>query len=477
MHRSFPAVTLALTASLAAPTLAQGSPPAGFTYETLSDGQLASATAMAFAPDGRLFITERESGRVRVFANGTLDPNPWATIAVTNHGSFSEAGLLGIAVDPDFLNNRYIYVYHTLNSESRIARLEDVGGQGVNYTVLTPANKINSIPYHNGGSMVFGFDGTLYVQTGDAFSGSAPQDLNSWNGKILRFDVPNLTVPSNNPFPNNAVYSLGHRNGFGLSIHPVTGGLFQTENGGALMDEVNRIVPGGNYGWPTVEGREVTPNPSFADPLSWYQPTSALTGCAFYDGENYPSTYQHQWFFTDYNHNRLRVMTLDATGQTLLGETVFHDLPGAGYAIAMGPDGNLWYLTNDAGGYGADELGRYVHSSEPAPSAHLMAVSQRSVGGAVTVGVHAQNNDIVVPWLSWSRYSAPIPTPIGNQWVPIDAVLPVILISGDDRGYVGVEVPNNASVVGYPMFVQAAAYTPSTGTIVPTNPSKAILRR
>ncbi|MCA8949263.1 MAG: PQQ-dependent sugar dehydrogenase [Planctomycetes bacterium] len=471
------AIALFGLAALAGPTCVLGAQalPAGFTYETLVDGPLASATAMAFAPDGRLFLTERETGNIRVFENGQLRAAPWATVAVTNHGSWSEAGLLGIAVDPDFLNNHYLYVFHTINNENVIARLQEVAGQGANYTVLTPPGAISAIPYHNSGPLVFGWDGTLYAQTGDSFSTTAPQDLQSWNGKVLRFEVPNLTVPANNPFPGNPVYSLGHRNGFGLSIHPVTGELFQTENGGALMDEVNRIVPGGNYGWPQVEGQEITPDPSLVDPLAWYQPTTALTGGAFYDGQNYPAQYQYNWFFTDYNFNHLRAMTLDSTGQNVLGDTLFHDQPGAGYGVAMGPDGNLWYLTNDGGGYGADEIGRYVHSNEPMPSVHMMSTSQRAIGGSVTIGVHAHNGDLAIAWLSWSRFSSPVPTPIGNQWVPIDAVLPPLLVTADDRAYLGISVPNNPSVSNQAMFVQAAAFTPATGLVAPTNPGKTIL--
>lgn len=467
-------LALALTGALCAQN-----PPNGFTYETLVDGPLQGATAMAFAPDGRLFLTERMTGRIRVFENGALQAAPWATVAVHNGGSYAEQGLLGIAIDPDFLNNRFVYVFHTKagGGENVIARLQEVSGQGANYTVLSQNGAIPSVTLHNGGTLQFAQDGTLFVATGDSYNTNAPQDPQSWNGKILRFDVPNLTIPTNNPTPGSAVFSLGHRNQFGLSIHPVTGDLFQTENGNALMDEVNRIVAGGNYGWPLVEGRELTPNPAFVDPLGWYQPTTALTGCEFYAGENYPASYQNAWFFTDYNHNRVRVMTLDATGQNVLSEVVFDDLPGAGYSIRMGPDGNLWYLTHDQGGYGADEIGRYVHQNEQTPSAHLMAVSNRSVGGAVTVGIHAQNGDLVVPWMAWSRYSAPVATPYGNQWVPLMAILPLLQVTGDDRAYFGLPVPNVASVVGLPMYVQAAAYTPATGQIVATNPAKHVLRR
>jgi len=472
----FPATSLAIL--LATALAAQGAPPPGFTYQTLVNGPLTGATAMAFAPDGRLFVTERMTGQIRVFQNGALQQTPWATVPISHGGTSSEQGLLGIAVDPGFLTNRYVYVFYTAvgGIENQIARLTDAGGVGTNRTVLTPPGAINARLYHNAGSLVFGMDGTLFVATGDYLASSSAPNLNSWNGKILRFSVPNLTVPVNNPFPGNPVWSYGHRNQFGLAIHPVTGDLFQTENGGNVMDEINRIVPGGNYGWPTVEGHEIVPNPNLVDPLAFYQPTTAPTGCGFYAGENYPAVWQNVWFFTDWNMNRLRAVTLDATGQNVLSQAVFHQQPGSGYAVTMGPDGNLWYLTDDWGGYGGDEIGRYVHQNEPMPSAHLMAVSNRSVGGAVTVGIHAQNNDLVLPWMSFTRFSAPVPTPVGNQWVPIEAMLPLLFVPGDDRVYHGVAVPNDLSFVGMTLHMQALVMNPVTGLMAATNASKHVLR-
>ncbi|MCC7066240.1 MAG: PQQ-dependent sugar dehydrogenase [Planctomycetes bacterium] len=466
-----------LALSLAALAVAQN-PPTGFTYQTLVSGPLNGATAMAFLPDGRLFLTERTTGQIRVFANGVLQAAPWATVPVFGGGSYAEQGLIGIAVDPGFLTNHYVYVFYTDASgiENRIGRLQEVNGVGTNLTVLSPNGALDSRTLHNGGPLLFGNDGKLFVATGDFQDFTRPQDLNSWNGKILRFDVPNLTVPANNPFPGNAVYSYGHRNQFGLAIHPVTGDLFQTENGGALMDEINRIVPGGNYGWPTVEGRELTPNASYVDPLSWYQPTTAPTGTCFYSGENYPAQYQNVWFWTDWNQNRVHAVTLNATGQSVLSQVQFDNPPGAGYGIVMGPDGNLWFLTNDNGGYGGNEIGRYVHQNEPMPSAHMMAVSNRSLGGAVTIGVHAQTGNLVLPWVSTQRYSTPVPTQFGNQWVPVDAVMSLLFVTGDERCYQGFTVPNDLSFVGTTLHMQALVLDPTTGQFSATNPARHVLR-
>ncbi len=466
----------AFAAALLFPLVGQ-SPPPGFTYEPVVTAGLDSATAMAFAPDGRLFLTERVTGNIRIVRDGMLQPAPWATVPVNGGPSFAEQGLLGIAIDPAFLTNHYVYVYYTdpSGSENRIARLQEANGVGTNLTILSPNNSLPSIYYHNGGSLVFGRDGTLFVGTGDGFGGANAQDLQEWRGKVLRFEVPNLTVPSNNPFPGNPVYSYGHRNQFGLTIHPVTGDLFQTENGGALMDEINRIVPGGNYGWPAVEGTEVVPDPAYVDPLSVYAPTVALTGCAFYAGENYPANYRNVFFFTDYNQARVHATTLDAAAHDVVSETWFDDRPGAGYGVSMGPDGNLWYLGNDNGGSGGDQVGRYVHANEPVPSLNIMSVSNRTVGGSVTVCVHGHTGGIAGTFMSLTRLSVPIPTPWGNAWILPDASLPAFGLWANERGYLAWPVANDPTLLDLEVQFQAVELAPS-GALTLTNPTTLVLR-
>jgi len=471
--RAFFFVAFATVASVA---LAQ-SPPPGFSYQTLSDGQLSSATAMAFLPDGGLLITERATGRIRMFRDGQLQAAPWATIPVGAFSSFVEQGLLGIAVDPNYLVNRYVYVYYTeptLN-ENRIGRLTEAAGFGTNLTVLTRPGEIPTDWYHNSGTLTFGFDGTLFVASGDNYTSSNSQVLTNLLGKVLRYELPNLTVPANNPFPGSPIYSYGHRNMFGLAIHPVTGDLFSTENGLAIQDEINRIVPGGNYGWPVVEGAETVPNPAFVDPLRTYSPTLAPTGMCFYTGDHYPAAWKNVWFFTDYNMNTIHAVTLNATGTAVLSEVSFDSPPGAGYGVVSGPDGNLWVLVDDTGGYGADELGRYVHANESVPSAQLSAVSNKSLGGTVTGCVHSANNDIVVPWLSLSRFPTPVSTPIGNWWVPTDVVLSPMLVSADARAYFAFSLPNDRAFLGSSLHLQAISVF-ALPTLWMSNASELVLR-
>lgn len=432
---------------------------------------------MAFLPDGRLLITERETGNIRLYANGGLQTSPWATVAVHSGGSFAEAGLLGIAVDPGFLSNGFVYVYFTApgGSENRIARLREVNGAGTAFTVMTPPGAIGAQLYHNAGPMVFGQDGKLFVATGDALGAAYAQFPNDWRGKILRFDLPNFTVPADNPTSGSMVYSMGHRNQFGLAIHPVTGDLYQTENGGQWMDEINHIQPGGNHGWPIVEGQELTPDPTLVDPLAYYQPTSAPTGCCFYSGEHYPALYKNVWFFTNYNQNQLRAVFLDATGSYVVNQALFDQLPGAGYAVTTGPDGNLWYLTNDTGGYGADELGRYVYANEADPSVQVSSVSNKTLGASVTVCVHGPDGSLAVPWFSQTIFPTPVWTPLGNHWVPGDAVMNTMAISTDNRGYMALTVPNLPTFLGSSVHCQAMVLNPA-GQLRLTNPSELVIR-
>lgn len=454
-------------------------PPIGFTYQSVSAGQLTAASAMAFAPDGRLFVCERTSGRIRVLQDGMLRPQPWATVPTIVHLQ-SEQGLLGIAVDPGFLHNGFVYVYYTTpdRAENRIARLRDVGGSGTGLTVLTPPLAIpnGGAWNHSGGRMVFGRDGRLFVGTGDRAVPQVAQDTADWCGKVLRFAVPDLDIPADNPFPGSPVWSYGHRNQFGLAVHPFTGDLFQTENGASLADECNRIVRGGNYGWPQHEGGEATPDPSAVDPLLTFSPTVAPVGLCFYSGANYPTDHVGACFLSEFSLGRIRRVDLDPTGRQVLGWSWFDDL-GQVVDLAMGPDGNLWVLHSDGiGGRGADRIGRYVHQDAPAPALQVTATSNRTIGGAVTFGCHGRDGDLFVAWIAARQFASPVTTPYGEQWIPIGIVLPLILVTGDDRAYLGQAVVNDPVLVDTPLWAQALRIDPVTWQIEATNRHGLVLR-
>jgi len=236
-------------------------------------GGLVAPWAMDLAPDGRLFVTERP-GRVRIIQlgqGGGLRADPWATLPVAQRPG-TEKGLLGIALDPSFAQNGFVYLYYSYaasgGTRNRVVRMRDQGGRGTEETVL-----LDGIPgsdSHDGGRLRFGPDGKLYVTTGDAENGANAQSTATPAGKTLRINKDG-GIPADNPFAGSPVWSLGHRNVEGIAWHPDTGALYATEHGPSNLfpdcchDEVNLIVAGANYGWPTVRG--IAGDGRFRDPL------------------------------------------------------------------------------------------------------------------------------------------------------------------------------------------------------------------
>lgn len=200
---------------------------------------------LVFAPDGRMFVTER-AGRVRLIAKGRLDLRPMLTLGVATS---AEAGLLGMALDPASSTNHFVYLYYTYadaqRTRNRVSRYREAEGALVEERVLLDNLSGGSI--HDGGRIAFGPDGKLYVTVGDAGNAQSAQDLASPNGKILRMEADGAS-PSDNPFPGSLVYSYGNRNPQGLAWQPGTNVLFDTEHGQTAHDEVNRIQLGANYG-------------------------------------------------------------------------------------------------------------------------------------------------------------------------------------------------------------------------------------
>lgn len=211
---------------------------------------------MAFAPDGRIFITERP-GSLRVIENGSLRKTPMLELSAP-FVSKGEGGLLGLALDPSFKDNGFAYAYHSY--------LHDDGG--IRNRVLqlkigdstAEINKVllDDIPgdtNHNGGRLKIGPDGYLYITTGERYEPELAQNKDSLGGKILRLALDG-SIPGDNPWPESPVYSWGHRNSQGLAWHPESGVLYSSEHGQSNVDEINIIEPGANYGWPLIEGDE-----------------------------------------------------------------------------------------------------------------------------------------------------------------------------------------------------------------------------
>ncbi|HKP38294.1 MAG TPA: PQQ-dependent sugar dehydrogenase [Pyrinomonadaceae bacterium] len=284
--------------------------PSGFS-ENLIAGGLSRPTAMDFAPDGRLFVC-LQGGQLRVIKNDVLLTSPFVTLTVDSSG---ERGLLGVAFDPNFSLNNFVYVYYTVpgspahNRLSRFTANGDVavGGSEV---VLLELNSLSSATNHNGGAIHFGPDGKLYIAVGENANGANSQTLSNLLGKVLRINSDG-SIPSDNPFfntatgNNRAIWTLGLRNPFTFAFQPGTGRMFINDVGQNSWEEINDGIAGSNYGWPSTEG--ATSNPNFRSPLfSYGHGTSSTTGCAIVGGGFYnpatlqfPSSYIGKYFFAD----------------------------------------------------------------------------------------------------------------------------------------------------------------------------------
>ena len=324
--------------------------PEAVIAETVAEG-LEVPWELAFTPDGRILVTERP-GRIRVIQDGALQEEPFATLEqVVN---ISESGLMGVALHPDFASNGHLFVCYTYRNESgdlrnRVARLTDVNGVGADHQVI-----LDDIPgdsRHDGCRLGFGPDGKLYVTMGDATESEAAQDLDSLLGKVLRLEADG-SVPSDNPFPGSYVYTYGHRNPQGMDWHPETNDLFITEHGPAGDDEVNILEPGGNYGWPEVT-REAQ-DPRFIDPILTFTRTIAPSGAAFYSGDQLAASWDGNFISAALRGAHLQRVALEPPEFRTVrsNERLFEGEFGRLRAVALSPDGFLYFTTSNRDGRG-----------------------------------------------------------------------------------------------------------------------------
>ena len=389
-------------AGSAAPTPSSGraqeplaSLPSGFS-ETLIASGIAGPTAMTFAPDGRLFVCE-QGGALRVIKNGALLATPFVTLTVNSSG---ERGLLGVAFDPAFSTNNFVYVYYTATTpaiHNRLSRFTANGDVAVpgSEVVILDLNNLSSATNHNGGAIHFGPDGKLYIAVGENANGANSQTLGNLLGKMLRINS-NGTIPSDNPFfntatdNNRAIWALGLRNPFTFAFQPGTGRLFINDVGQNTWEEINDGIAGSNYGWPDTEG--ATTDPRFRSPLFFYgHGSTGTTGCAIAGGafynppvQQFPSEFVGDYFFADLCSGWIRR---------------FHPLSGTADGFATGisspvdlkvsSDGSLYYLARGSGS-NTGVVFRIQHTANQAPSIAVHPVDQTvSVGGSATFTVQA----------------------------------------------------------------------------------------
>src|SRR5712692_149981 len=296
--------------------------------------------SLKFTPHGRIFYNEKDTGNIRIIQqDGTLLSTPFATVT----GIFvdTEAGLLGIALDPSFTSNRYVYVYYTYRdpqsyTHGHIRRYTANGNTGGNPTDIFDV--ISSAPntvYHNGGYNKFGPDGKLYAQVCEFHQSQRSQDQSVTDGKMLRMN-PDGAVPNDNPFPGSLVYATGIRNAFGFDFDPSNNRLIATEAGPGSDDEINIIVKGGNYGWPTCLG--ICHDPRFIDPIVDFNTVVTPTGIA--------TVAPNLYYFGEWNTGYLERLQLNSTGFVLSMNQVYTQPRGI-IAVEMGPDGKLYYTSPD----------------------------------------------------------------------------------------------------------------------------------
>lgn len=366
--------------------------PAGFIQYRLAEGL--NPTDMAIASDGHIFITEK-NGLVRVVEDGALLPDPFLVLNVSD---YNERGLGHIALHPDFPDSPYVYLYYTVpdGSHNRISRVRANGQFAVpgSEEILYECDpKIGSV--HHGGAMVFGNDGYLYISTGE--NGPANDPGNDM-GKVLRLNSDG-SIPADNPFDAvvagkyKSVYATGFRNPFSMAVQPETGRIFLCDVGNASWEEINEVLAGKDYGWPTVEGKKTagqSVQANYKDPIYAYDHNAgcSIIGAAFYPktGGSFPVKYAGRFFFADYCEGYIGVLNpANGSREQNLANGIQRPV-----CIRTTPQGDLYYLARAGIGGGSEEdntastdgsLWRVVYTGSDAPF-----VFEHPKGGLFPVG-------------------------------------------------------------------------------------------
>lgn len=521
--------------------------PTGFADQVAVGGLLAPRD-FDFAADGRIFILERGGQRccdiegnlittqdfnyasVRIYENGELLWPP--AISIQTCGN-AERGLLGIALDPDFATNNYLYIYYTRHSytgtpavtnceenthvngiphgpRNRISRLT----LGAN-NIIDPASErvlvdtiVSDIGFHNAGDLFFGADGYLYATTGDGGVTSLPQQTNNLNGKVLRLKpLPGEGGYSTagNPFdtatdarncgpypvaagdgPCREIFGYGLRNPFRFTVKAGTSDPYVGDVGGGGWEEINKILPGANYGYPIREGNceagvingcntNQPPPTGFTNPIYAYSHTingttdAAVIGGDFYTGTSYPAQYWNNYFFVDFIWGFVRRVVYDGTTDTWSAATPDFATGGRGIiGMRAGPNGDLYYLTFISD-YGRDsELRKIVYTDNVPPIAKISANRINGALGNFTfsaAGSYDPDNKFPPLRYNWDCgdgsgvQSGTNSTKVCNFNTPVNHTVTLTITDSGGAG----KTSDPVSITVYP------GNTPATGSMVLSN--------
>ena len=394
--------------------------PDGFQQLKLADGL--NPVTMAFAPDGRLFLAEKD-GRISIIEDDKLLETPFVEIEVDN---FNERGLSGIALHPDFAQNGYVYVFYTVSGGNfnRISRFKTLSNtaQPGSEEVLVETEALNGT-IHNGGAMKFGPDGKLYITTGDGAFPQNSSNLNSLLGKVLRINDDG-SIPEDNPYYDSlegiyrAVWASGFRNPFTFDIHPETGQLLVNDVGSNQFEEISSVEAAKYYGWPELEGFNNGQNlpDNYQDPLYAYGRGEgcSIVGAAFYQPEQltFPEFYHGKYFFADYCQGYIKVLDPES-GEV---EQTFISSINRPVDIETAPDGSLYYLERAGMGGG---------SQEDNTASNNGALWKVTYSGSGVPSVSVQPDDLLLTVGEEARFtiSATGLAPLSYQWQQNDADL------------------------------------------------------
>jgi glucose/arabinose dehydrogenase len=394
--------------------------PAGFAETRVATG-ISNPTAMAVAPDGRIFVSQ-QTGALRVIKNGALLSQPFLSLSVNSSG---ERGLLGVAFDPAFASNNFVYVYYTTASSPVHNRLSRFTASSANPDVVAAGSEVqllnlpalSSATNHNGGGLHFGADGKLYISVGDNANSANAQSFGTPLGKVLRVN-PDGSIPPDNPFLgqtsgiNQAIWARGLRNPFTFAIDRTNGRIHVNDVGQNSWEEVNLGVAGANYGWPQTEGNDPSGVAGVRYPIHTYQNAGsfcAITGAAFYRPvtANFPAEYAGRFFFGDYCGGFIRMLSPPNYSTSAGFATGINALVD----IQVHPDGSLYYLARGGGDvYRIRYTANVVPSISSQPASVTVAAGQTAsfsvtASGTAPLQYQWQRNGVNISGATASTYT------------------------------------------------------------------------